>query len=227
MIWSHLVSILNSVFKAKWTHVWSSFTYIAVSSQSPLRDHCSSQEIRSPGEVRFGPSFQGETVLRGRPATAWTSDSPFGEWNKGSVSEHKVQCGKIKEVFLEKRSYELGLEGEKEEKQPSRKVCGRKVGSWEEMRRGLNRKGTLKIPIWMESLSLVVQWWIICLQFRRLGFDPSVGKILWRRKWQPTPLFFLGESHGQRSLVGYSPWARTWVGHAWRDLACTHVALRK
>ena len=27
-----------------------------------------------------------------------------------------------------------------------------------------------------------------------------------RKKWQPTPVFFLGESHGQRSLVGYSPW---------------------
>ena len=31
---------------------------------------------------------------------------------------------------------------------------------------------------------------------------------LWRRKWQPTPVFFPGESHGQKSLVGYSPWGR-------------------
>jgi len=31
----------------------------------------------------------------------------------------------------------------------------------------------------------------------------------WRRKWQPTPVFLPGESHGQRSLVGYSPWGRT------------------
>ena len=30
----------------------------------------------------------------------------------------------------------------------------------------------------------------------------------WRRKWQPTPVFLLGESHGQRSLAGYSPWSR-------------------
>ena len=28
----------------------------------------------------------------------------------------------------------------------------------------------------------------------------------WRRKWQPSPVFLSGESHGQRSLVGYSPW---------------------
>ena len=33
-----------------------------------------------------------------------------------------------------------------------------------------------------------------------------VGKIPWRRAWQPTPVFLPGESHGDRSLVGYSPW---------------------
>ena len=38
------------------------------------------------------------------------------------------------------------------------------------------------------------------------GFDSWVRKIPWRRKWQPTPGFLPGESHGQRSLVGYSPW---------------------
>ena len=40
----------------------------------------------------------------------------------------------------------------------------------------------------------------------RCRFDPWVGKILWRREWKPTPIFLLGESHGQRSLVGNSPW---------------------
>ena len=44
------------------------------------------------------------------------------------------------------------------------------------------------------------------LQCRRHGFDPWVRKILWRRKWQPTAVFLPGESQGQRSLVGYSPW---------------------
>ena len=34
------------------------------------------------------------------------------------------------------------------------------------------------------------------------GFDPWVGKIPWRRKWQPTPVFLTGEFQGQRSLVG-------------------------
>ena len=36
--------------------------------------------------------------------------------------------------------------------------------------------------------------------------DLWVGKILWRRKWQPTPVFLPGEFHGQRILAGYSPW---------------------
>ena len=40
----------------------------------------------------------------------------------------------------------------------------------------------------------------------RCRFDPWVEKIPWRRKWQTTPVFLLGESHGQRSLAGYSPW---------------------
>ena len=39
-------------------------------------------------------------------------------------------------------------------------------------------------------------------------FDPWVGRIPWRREWQPTPVFLLGESHGQRNLEGYSPWGR-------------------
>ena len=43
---------------------------------------------------------------------------------------------------------------------------------------------------------------------RRHGFDPWVGKIPWRRKWLPTPVFLPGRSHRQRSLVRYTPWGR-------------------
>ena len=46
----------------------------------------------------------------------------------------------------------------------------------------------------------------VCLQCGRPGFDPWVRKIPWRRKWQPTLVFLPGKPHGQRSLVGYSPW---------------------
>ena len=39
---------------------------------------------------------------------------------------------------------------------------------------------------------------------RETRFNPWVGKISWRRKWQPTPVFPPGKSHGQKSLAGYS-----------------------
>ena len=43
-------------------------------------------------------------------------------------------------------------------------------------------------------------------QCRKCVFYPRVGKIPWRKKWQPTPVFLPGKSHDQRSLVGCSPW---------------------
>ena len=48
---------------------------------------------------------------------------------------------------------------------------------------------------------------------RDWGFDPWVGKMPWRRKWKPTPVFLPGESHGQRSLMGYSPRGLTFHLH--------------
>ena len=54
--------------------------------------------------------------------------------------------------------------------------------------------------------SLVAQW-VKSLSARKKTQGQSwVSKILWRRKWQPTPIFLPGEFHGQRSIVGYSPW---------------------
>ena len=53
-------------------------------------------------------------------------------------------------------------------------------------------------------------WWLSnkesSCQCRRRRFDPWVGEILWRRKWQPTAVFLPGKSHEQRILVGYSLW---------------------
>ena len=54
----------------------------------------------------------------------------------------------------------------------------------------------------------MLPWWLnwkrISLPCRRPGFNPCVRKIPWRRNWQPTPVLLPGESHGQRSLAGYS-----------------------
>ena len=53
----------------------------------------------------------------------------------------------------------------------------------------------------------------------RCKFDPWVRKTPWRRKWQPTPVFLPGKSHGQRSLAGYSPWGLKRVGHRTEPLS--------
>ena len=61
-------------------------------------------------------------------------------------------------------------------------------------------------------------------------FDPWVRKISWSRKWQPTPVFLSEKFHGQRSLVGYSPWVarvglRTHTQRMQRGLLRTEKAI--
>ena len=60
------------------------------------------------------------------------------------------------------------------------------------------------------AIFLAITWWLrwysVGLQCGRTRFDLWVGKIPWRRKWHPTPVFLPGKSHGWRSLAGYSPW---------------------
>ena len=71
--------------------------------------------------------------------------------------------------------------------------------------------------------------WQLCkestCQYRRCErhrFDPWVGKMPWRRAWQPTPVFLRGESHGQRCLVGYGPEGCKEPTQL-SNLACTHI----
>ena len=70
---------------------------------------------------------------------------------------------------------------------------------------------------WMSKIGYVtpypkwrLPWWFsgkeAACQCRRCRFYPCVGKIPWRRKWQPAPVFLPREFHGQRSLAGFSPW---------------------
>ena len=74
----------------------------------------------------------------------------------------------------------------------------------------------LRIPRWLSGKEPTCR----CKRYRRCGFDPWIGKISWRRKWQPNAIFLPGKSHGQRNLVGYSPW-----GHKELDTAGTEHKL--
>ena len=60
-----------------------------------------------------------------------------------------------------------------------------------------------------------------CRRHKRHKFDPWVRRISWSRKWKPTPLSLPGESHGQRSLVGYNPWG--WKESDMTDRLSMHV----
>ena len=67
------------------------------------------------------------------------------------------------------------------------------------------------------TFTFTFPWWLSgkesTCQYRKCRFDPWVGKIPWRREWQPTPVFLPGKSHGQRSLAGYSQWGCKRVRH--------------
>ena len=58
------------------------------------------------------------------------------------------------------------------------------------------------LPRWLSGKESTCQ----CRRHKRRRFYPWLGKIPWRRKWQPSPVFLPGKSHGWRSLAGYSPW---------------------
>ena len=58
-----------------------------------------------------------------------------------------------------------------------------------------------RLPRWLSGKESTCQ----CRRCKKLRFDPWDAKILWSRKWQPTPVFLSEKSYAQRSLVGYSP----------------------
>ena len=89
------------------------------------------------------------------------------------------------------------------------------------------------IEVWLTQQKLYIfnvqnsMHWEISVhrRCRRLQFDPWLGKIPSKRKLLPTPVLLLKKSHGQRSLVGCSPWGRR-VGHDWAPFH-HHLALYK
>ena len=77
----------------------------------------------------------------------------------------------------------------------------------------------------MKAMKLALARWLSgkesACECRRHRFDPWVSKIPWRKKWQTTPVFLPKEPHGQRNLVGYSPW-----GHRRVEWACNRTQLQ-
>ena len=64
-----------------------------------------------------------------------------------------------------------------------------------------------------------------CRRLKRCGFDPWVGKTPWRRKWQPTPVFLPGNSHGQRSLMRPQK-SQTWLSDWTKTTHVSHISVK-
>ena len=74
---------------------------------------------------------------------------------------------------------------------------------WKNSNELLGQPDTLpELPRWLSGKESTCQY----RRHKKHRFDPCVGKIPWKRKWQPTPVFLSGESHGQRRLAVNSPW---------------------
>ena len=99
-------------------------------------------------------------------------------------------------------------------------------------------EGTNGIPFIVIKLRWWLRQWRICLQYKTPGFDSWVGKIPWRRKCLPMPVFLPGECHGQRSLEGYHPWSgkdsdttgtntHTSSNHLWFASFCPYLLMKE
>ena len=90
---------------------------------------------------------------------------------------------------------------------------------------------TYGLPRWRSGKKSACQ----CRRCERYRFSPWVGKLPWRRKWKPTPVFLPGQVYGQRSLVGFSPcsckelgtveWLRiyAWVSTVGKHVVCSSI----
>ena len=76
------------------------------------------------------------------------------------------------------------------------------------------------VDVWHKWASHVAQLVKHLPAMQETWFNSWVRKLPWRRKWQPTPVFLPGESHGRRGLVGYGSWNRS----SWTRLSALFVA---
>ena len=87
------------------------------------------------------------------------------------------------------------------------------------------------VVIWFEYVVIQISQVVLVVEnpsanigrLKRRRFDSWVGKISGRRAWKPTPVFLPREPHGQRSLVGYSPWGPKESGMTKRPYLLTYI----
>ena len=122
-------------------------------------------------------------------------------WLDGIMDSMDVSLSELRELVMDREAWHAVIRGVANSRT--------RLSDWTEL------NGKEGLPWWLRRLR-------IHLQCRRPGFNPGVGKIPWRRAWQPTAVYLPGESPWTEEPGGLQSIELQRVGHDCNDLACTH-----